>query len=170
MKLAIVFCVFSSIIMVSDSAFILAGIIAIKAAIVGGFIIGGIAGGLIGGAGRGGRGHGHGHGHGRYGRSVSNVDDMFLIASQNDADDCAKKLICSLAARDARSLAEDEAVIVSLFGHGDLDVSKSTVEFDLAAIMGRKVGENHCNVVYSRCAYAPATLMEVMRQPDFNRI
>ena len=76
----------------------------------------------------------------------------------------------SLAARDARSLAEDEAVIVSLFGHGDLDVSKSTVEFDLAAIMGRKVGENHCNVVYSRCAYAPATLMEVMRQPDFNRI
>ena len=93
MKLAIVFCVFSSIIMVSDSAFILAGIIAIKAAIVGGFIIGGIAGGLIGGAGRGGRGHGHGHGHGRYGRSVSNVDDMFLIASQNDADDCAKKLI-----------------------------------------------------------------------------
>ena len=84
-----------------------------------------------------------------------------------------KKLIknsSSLAARDARSLAEDEAVIVSLFGHGDLDVSKSTVEFDLAAIMGRKVGESHCNVVYSRCVYAPATLMEVMRQPDFNRI
>ena len=98
MKLAIVFLVFSSIIMVSESALILAGIIAVKAAIVGGFIIGGIAGGLIGGAGRGGRGfggrsHGHGHGHGRYGRSVSNVDDMFLIASQNDADDCAKKLI-----------------------------------------------------------------------------
>jgi hypothetical protein len=97
MKLAIIFVVFSSIIMVSDSALILAGIIAVKAAIVGGFILGGIAGGLIGGAGRGGRGHGHGHGHGhgrgRYGRSVSNVDDMFLIASQNDADDCAKKLI-----------------------------------------------------------------------------
>jgi len=172
MKYAVAFCILSSMIMVSDSALILAGIIAVKAAIVGGFILGGIAGGIIGGAARG-RGRsfgGHGHGHGRYGRSVTNADDMFLIASQNDSDDCAKKLICSLAARDARSLAEDEAVIVSLFGHGDLDVSKSTVEFDLAAIMGRKVGAEHCAVVYSRCVYSPATLMEVMRQPDFNRI
>jgi hypothetical protein len=158
--------------MVSDSAFILAGIIAVKAAIVGGFIIGGIAGGLIGGAARGGRGGGrsHGHGRGRYGRSVSNVDEMFLVASQNDADDCAKKLICSLASRDVRTLAEDEAVIVSIFGQGELDVSKSTIEFDLAAVMGRKVGEKHCNVVYSRCVYTPQTLMEVMRQPDFNRV
>jgi len=172
MKYAVAFCILSSMIMVSDSALILAGIIAVKAAIVGGFILGGIAGGIIGGAARG-RGRsfgGHGHGHGRYGRSVTNADDMFLIASQNDSDDCAKKLICSLAARDARSLAEDEAVIVSLFGHGDLDVSKSTVEFDLAAIMGRKVGAEHCAVVYSRCVYSPATLMEVMRQPDFNRV
>ena len=170
MKYAVAFCILSSMIMVSDSALILAGIIAVKAAIVGGFILGGIAGGIIGGAARGRGGYGHGHGHGRYGRSVTNADDMFLIASQNDSDDCAKKLICSLAARDARSLAEDEAVIVSLFGHGDLDVSKSTVEFDLAAIMGRKVGAEHCAVVYSRCVYSPATLMEVMRQPDFNRV
>jgi hypothetical protein len=40
----------------------------------------------------------------------------------------------------------------------------------LAAVMGRKVGEKHCNVVYSRCVYTPQTLMEVMRQPDFNRV
>jgi len=170
MKLTILFLVLSSVIMYTESALILAGIIAVKAAIVGAFIIGGIAGGLVGSAARNNRGRSHGHGRGRYGRSVADVDEMFLVASQNDADDCAKKLICSLAARDPRSLAQDEAVIVGLFGHGDLDVSKSTVEFDLAAIMGRKVGEVQCEKIYSRCVYPTNTLMEVMRQPDFNKI
>ena len=44
-------------------------------------------------------------------------------------------------------------------------VSKSSFEFDLAAIMGRKVGERHCNVVYPRCYYALAKLIEVKHQP-----
>ena len=167
MKITVFMVILSSVIMYTESAFILAGIIAIKAAIVGGFILGGIAGGLIGSAGR---GRSHGHGRGRYGRSVAEVDEMFLTASQNDADDCAKKLICSLAARDPRTLAQDEAVIVSIFGQGDLDVSKATVEFDLAAVMGRKAGEAQCEKIYSRCVYPTNTLMEVMRQPDFNKI
>jgi F0F1-type ATP synthase membrane subunit c/vacuolar-type H+-ATPase subunit K len=169
MKITVLMVILSSVIMYTESTLILAGIIAVKAAIVGAFIIGGIAGGIAGSAARN-RGRSHGHGRGRYGRSVAEVDEMFLTASQDDADDCAKKLICSLSARDPRTLAQDEAVIVSIFGQGDLDVSKSTVEFDLAAIMGRKAGEAQCEKIYSRCVYPTNTLMEVMRQPDFNKI
>ncbi len=43
----------------------------------------------------------------------------------------------SLSSRDVTTLADDEALILSLFGKGDLDVGKSTVEFDLAAKMGQ---------------------------------
>ena len=74
--------------------------------------------------------------------------------------------LSSLSSKDASTLAEDEALILSLFGRGDLDVSKSTIEFDLAAKMGQKVGIAHCNTVYSRCAYNIEQLMEVMRQPE----
>ena len=220
-KISILFLVLSSIVLVSDAAFIIAGLIAIKAAIIGGLIVGGIAGGIIGGAARA-RHDGpppppaHHHvappppvhagrsfqaapapsfrapapvqtfraaapqgpaqcrvrhpGHQRFGRSITDIDELFLFASQNDADDCAKKLICSLAAKDVNTLAQDEAVIVSLFGQSELDVSKTSIEFDLAATMGRKVGSDHCNSVYSRCGYTSDSLMEVMRQPDLNEI
>jgi len=167
MKFTVLLVLISSIVMVSDSTLIIAGIIAVKAAIVAGFVAGGIAGGIIGSAARRNRGFG-GRPHRRYGRAVGSVDEMFLSASQSDADDCAKKLICSLAARNPATLAEDESVISSLFGNGDLDVSKSTVEFDLAAIMGRRVGVEQCSRVYARCVHSPATLMEVMRSADFN--
>lgn len=106
----------------------------------------------------------------RYGRSIVDFDDMFLKASQDDANDCAKKLICSLSAQNPSTLAEDEAIIASIFGQGDIDVSKSTVEFDLAAIMGRKAGEAQCKKIYSRCDYPLSTLMEAMRQPDLDKI
>jgi hypothetical protein len=74
--------------------------------------------------------------------------------------------IFSLSSRDVTTLAEDEQLILSLFGRGDIDVSKSTVEFDLAAKMGQKVGLEHCNTVYARCPYNVKQLMEVMRQPQ----
>ena len=72
----------------------------------------------------------------------------------------------SLSSRVEQGLAEDEALILSLFGRGDLDVSKSTVEFDLAAKMGSKAGIEHCNSVYARCRYAVKDLMDIMRQPE----
>ena len=74
--------------------------------------------------------------------------------------------VFSLSSRVVTTLAEEEQQILSLFGHGDLDVSKSTVEFDLAAMMGQKVGVGHCNTVYARCPYNVDQLMEVMRQPE----
>jgi hypothetical protein len=46
-------------------------------------------------------------------------------------------------------------------------VSKSTVEFDLAAKMGRRAGVEHCNTIYARCPYGVSELMAIMRQPEF---
>ena len=56
--------------------------------------------------------------------------------------------------------------ILSLFGLGDLDVSKPTVEFDLAAKVGQKAGAGHCIEVYARCPYNEMELMKFMRDPS----
>ena len=85
------------------------------------------------------------------GRSVETEEDMMaevlLNASLNDADDCGKKLICLLNAQE--SLAEDEAKIAQIFGKTEsIDLSAVTVEFDVAALMGKKVGEAHWKYLY----------------------
>jgi hypothetical protein len=51
----------------------------------------------------------------------------------NDAEDCAKKLICSLNAKEVSTLASDESAIAELFGKsGSIDVSGIvTKNFDL---------------------------------------
>ena len=69
----------------------------------------------------------------RYHRSVEDkntviaeheaISNAILDASLNDAEDCAKKLVCSLNSQDVNTLASDEAAIVSLFGKaGFIDV------------------------------------------------
>jgi len=156
----------------------LAGLLGLKALAVGGFA----AGALIGAASR--RrsrhrvvSHRRSHGrsmvrksHRRHGRSVEDetFDEMsntILDASLNDADDCAKKLVCSLNAQDVKTLEADEAVIASLFGKtAGIDLTSTTVEFDLAALMGRQAGKNQCDTIYARCPYQSKDLMEVMRK------
>ena len=109
----------------------------------------------------------------RYGRSVedeSEDDDrteLLLTASLNDAEDCAKKLVCTLNAQDLNTLDTEERAIAILFGQAEnIDVTAVTVEFDLAAHMGRKAGEGQCQMIYSRCPYQTKDLMEVIRQPN----
>jgi len=106
----------------------------------------------------------------RHGRSVEDesFDEMsnaILDASLNDAEDCAKKLVCSLNAQDVKTLQADEAAIASLFGKtAGIDLTSTTVEFDLAAFMGRQAGKNQCDTIYARCPYQSKDLMEVMRK------
>jgi len=106
----------------------------------------------------------------RHGRSVEDesFDEMsnaILDASLNDAEDCAKKLVCSLNAQDVKTLQADEAAIASLFGKtAGIDLTSTTVEFDLAALMGRQAGKNQCDTIYARCPYQSKDLMEVMRK------
>jgi hypothetical protein len=102
----------------------------------------------------------------RWGRSIEDeteASDLLLQASLNDSEDCAKKLVCSLAAKD--NLDADEARVAALFGQSDsIDLSAVTAEFDLAALMGRKVGQAQCDTIYARCGYQPKDLMDVIRQ------
>ena len=107
----------------------------------------------------------------RYGRSVEEDEDdrteLLLTASLNDAEDCAKKLVCTLNAQDFNTLDTEERAIAILFGQAEnIDVTAVTVEFDLAAHMGRKAGESQCQMIYSRCPYQTKDLMEVIRQPN----
>ena len=77
------------------------------------------------------------------------MSDLLLEASLNDGQDCAKKLVCKLNAME--NLAEDEAAIARLFGKTEtIDLKSVSVEFDLAALMGRKAGDAQCELIYSR--------------------
>jgi len=149
----------------------LAGLLGLKALLVGGFA----AGALIGAASRRRTSSRRSHGrmmrksYRRHGRSVEDEIDenanAILDASLNDEDDCAKKLVCSLNAQDIRSLQADEVVIATLFGKSaGIDLSAATVEFDLAALMGRQTGKAQCDTIYARCPYQTKDLMEVMRK------
>jgi len=110
----------------------------------------------------------------RYGRSIEDeeiideheaLSNAILDASLNDAEDCAKKLICSLNAKEVSTLASDESAIAELFGKsGSIDVSAATAEFDLAALMGRQAGKAQCETIYARCPYESKDLMEIMRR------
>ena len=107
----------------------------------------------------------------RYGRSVEDNDglaDILLQASLEDGEDCAKKLVCSLNAQDSTTLAEDEKAIATLFGQ-NIDMAAATVEFDLAALMGRQAGEQQCQRIYARCQYQAKDLMAAMRQINTNQ-
>merc|ERR1712156_785518 len=148
----------------------LAGLLGLKALLVGGFA----AGALIGAASRR-RGSRRSHGrmmrksYRRHGRSVEDEIDensnAILDASLSDEDDCAKKLVCSLNAQDIRTLQGDEVFIATLFGKSaGIDLSAATVEFDLAALMGRQTGKAQCDTIYARCPYQTKDLMEVMRK------
>ena len=52
------------------------------------------------------------------------ISNAVLDASLNDAEDCAKKLVCSLNAQDPKTLQADEITIATLFGKsGVIDVT-----------------------------------------------
>jgi len=148
---------------VAGGGLALAGLLGLKALLVGGFA----AGAAIGAASR---RRSRYRSYRRYGRSVEDesFDEMsnaILDASLNDAEDCAKKLVCSLNAQDVKTLQADEAAIASLFGKSaGIDLASTTVEFDLAALMGRQAGKHQCDTIYARCPYQSKDLMEVMRK------
>merc|ERR1711950_39363 len=78
------------------------------------------------------------------------LEEIFLEASKKDQYDCAKMLICELNAKPI--LEEDERIIAQTFGQMDaIDVTASSVEFDLSALIGRMVGSQRCKTIYSRC-------------------
>ncbi len=98
----------------------------------------------------------------RYGRSVDDLQTILNDASFEDSTDCAKKLVCEVHAKAQAALSETEQGIYQLFGSETIDVSKDTVQFDLAAMVGRKGG--NCQKVYSRCELSAEQLFASIRQ------
>nr|XP_040575406.1 uncharacterized protein LOC121124320 [Lepeophtheirus salmonis] len=144
---------------------------AIKGGIIGALIAsgsgrGGRRGGRRGG-GRGGRRGGRRGGSLRYfgKRSIDDFESVLLSASQHDASDCAKKLVCEVSGLTLEDINSEETMIARLFNPDHLDVTKATVEFDLAAQIGKHVGIQQCSIIYQRCPHSRRKLIDIFRDP-----
>ncbi len=92
------------------------------------------------------------------------MEELVNEAVLEDASDCAKRLVCAVNTVPVDSLNEMEATIYKMFGNGGvLDAAKESAQFDLAAIVGRKVGEGHCAKVYARCPLSSQQLRSLLQ-------
>merc|ERR1711868_9023 len=65
-----------------------------------------------------------------------------------DQDDCSKRLLCELNARAAAGRS--------------LSPNKESLEFDIAAVLGRKVGALRCELSYRRCTVSVEEMMDMV--------
>ena len=72
-----------------------------------------------------------------------------------DQDDCSKRLLCELNANlvEGKWLTENERIIANSFGqNNEIDVAAETLDFDLAAVLGKKVGKlSFLTVITKNC-------------------
>ena len=102
---------------------------------------------------------------GRRGRSITDeqeFENIFLEASILDTDDCAKSFVCQLNAKPLEELSEFEEVMRNMYAPKNvIDVTKDTVELDLASMIGRKAGEERCQTIYQNCQLGYETMKKV---------
>jgi len=92
----------------------------------------------------------------RFKREIQESHDSgawYLEMVEKDQDDCTKRMICEMAARNSSGpLVGIEADLVQAFGLGNsIDVSSSKAVFDMAAQSGRLMGKKRCEEFYKRC-------------------
>ncbi|CAB4070267.1 unnamed protein product [Lepeophtheirus salmonis] len=97
--------------------------------------------------------------------SINDFESVLLSASQHDASDCAKKLVCEVSGLTLEDMNSEETMIARLFNPDQLDVAKATVEFDLAAQIGKRVGIQQCSIIYERCPHSRRQLIDIFRDP-----
>ena len=51
-----------------------------------------------------------------------------------------------------------------------INVNGDSVEFDLAALVGRKVNAAKCSKIYARCQFDKPKLMEILQEEIINNI
>ena len=74
-----------------------------------------------------------------------------------DLDDCAKKFICELNAKDETILDDFELSMKSAFGvnkRGNLDANSISARFNFAASVGQNGGNSQCKILFRRCTYS----------------
>ena len=99
--------------------------------------------------------------------SLSSFDSdvWFLEMLEMDQDDCTKRLLCEMAARNAGSggLTGIEAKLAQAFGMGNaVDVSSPKALFDMAAQSGRLMGIKRCEDFYRRCETPVNDILEMI--------
>ena len=93
-------------------------------------------------------------------RSVDYAGDF--VATLQDDDDCVKKTVCHINALPDAELTDAMLQVKRIFAvDGQLDYARHTVEFDVAALLGRNGGDAQCEVVYSQCRYGMDKLFEL---------
>ncbi|CAB4070263.1 unnamed protein product [Lepeophtheirus salmonis] len=115
---------------------------------------------------RGGGGYGNGGFLFRGKRAINEYEEILLSASQEDQNDCAKRLVCEISSLPPTAMSLEEVQIASAFNSNYLDISKATVEFELAAQIGKRVGLEQCSVIYKRCPFPRAKLMEMYKETN----
>jgi len=82
-----------------------------------------------------------------------------------DQDDCSKMMLCQLNAKRAtgETLSQNEAIIADRYGKGDeVDINAESLEFDVAALLGKVGGLRRCEMSYRRCESSVAEMMKMI--------
>merc|ERR1712234_8517 len=101
-----------------------------------------------------------------------NMNDWYRDMTEMDQDSCGKKLVCELRSKEASGveMSAEEKMIAEKFGDGrQVDVSDITVEFDLAAQIGRNMGESRCQQLYNRCETSTEDMVKMI-QKEFENL
>merc|ERR1711990_1341771 len=92
------------------------------------------------------------------------INTWYRDMTEMDQDGCGKKLICELRAKQKSGFTEDERVIAENFGSGtQVDVSDITVEYDLAAQLGKYMGLERCQQLYNRCDLSSSDMVRMIK-------
>ncbi|XP_042881133.1 uncharacterized protein LOC122258918 [Penaeus japonicus] len=104
------------------------------------------------------------------GYSQNAVDVLFAAAGSLDRDsNCGLRLVCELSATPSDQLADDEALIMTLFGSPSIashdQISSPATPFQLAAFLGRaSKSAPVCAQTYAKCHYDSRQIMDILRQ------
>jgi len=82
-----------------------------------------------------------------------------------DQDDCSKRLLCELNANlvEGKWLTENERIIASSFGqNNEIDIAAETLDFDLAAVLGKKGGARRCQLSFRRCETSVSQMVKMI--------
>merc|ERR1712001_252990 len=92
------------------------------------------------------------------------INTWYRDMTEMDQDGCGKKLICELRAKQKSGFTEDERLIAEDFGSGtQVDVSDITVEYDLAAQLGKYMGLERCQQLYNRCDLSSSDMVRMIK-------
>ncbi len=102
-------------------------------------------------------------------RSLAGPEDIPAVLSEaalEDEGDCAKKFVCEVHAKAFDALDDAEKAVFFLFSgaNDSIDVSRESVQFDLAALVGRRAGAEQCRRVYARCEASSDDMKAVLRR------